>query len=646
MARNFMRVVVVNESDATLRLRHHWTSGDWTPGGWQPSQFPATAPGAGLHWQAEGESVSGVVPLTGVEARAWYDVVDQTGTVIGDFYIFANSPLIESQYGNTFHVRAPKGYYAAYVDAHGQKKGNRAILEISFRKTHRVAVPGFRPSVNGFQFSNRWNGDLPVVSLGSLWNSFRDAMADVADALGIGSMPDDLVPITHADTGLCGGMVYTVMDYFNARQLPPPAATDASGLSIAPQSPNDPLFRHIRQRLLDSFDLTGRGHRWLSYSSPLYPDDDEGVLQSLGAMKGKSWITYREEWPRIRELLDLGQLVPIGLVQTSELDIGANHQVLAYAYQQDGQVVRLWIYDPNVPRQQPAPALADDLYLEFDITNTADGITVTRHNCRADDYKKRIYAILHMDNYVPRTPPSGQAFPSPDLPKIVNLVTSAAESTTTDGTVTSERTNHCGDVLQFGTWTTKTTATVVVQLSGFLNPTVAWKIDGKPLVAGTTSVGIVRDVHSFDVGCQVDAGGRSLTLSSQPGDTYHLQVAVDVTDVLGNTGHAETVFQVEGSYSGMRLEDIRAEARCIASTIPAPIDLDVFTVPKPRPEEDPGWDAQEWRHGVLDRLRVDQSLDSNSHEAIRSYVELQVNTPEFRSRALDLARNRRSRPVT
>jgi hypothetical protein len=64
MSRNYMRVIVVNESNATLRLRNDSTSGEWTPGGWQPSQFPETPPGDSLHWQAEGESVAGVA-LTG-----------------------------------------------------------------------------------------------------------------------------------------------------------------------------------------------------------------------------------------------------------------------------------------------------------------------------------------------------------------------------------------------------------------------------------------------------------------------------------------------------------------------------------------------------------------------------------------------------
>lgn len=120
MGRKYMRVVVRNDSNATLRLKQHWTSRDWT-GGWSPTQHAQAQPGAAAWWQAEGDSVFGEVATSGVEARTWYDVLDGAGATIGELYIFANCPVVESQYGNTFHVRAPNGFYAAYADAKGQK---------------------------------------------------------------------------------------------------------------------------------------------------------------------------------------------------------------------------------------------------------------------------------------------------------------------------------------------------------------------------------------------------------------------------------------------------------------------------------------------------------------------------------------------
>ena len=80
-----------------------------------------------------------------------------------------------------------------------------------------------------------------------------------------------------------GGKVFAVKDYFVANQLPP-------ALASAPTDPNDPLFQYIRDRLLDSFDTFGSGNRWLGYSSPHYPNGDEGVSQLLGFTRGRSWL--------------------------------------------------------------------------------------------------------------------------------------------------------------------------------------------------------------------------------------------------------------------------------------------------------------------------------------------------------------------
>lgn len=628
-----MRVIVSNDSNAHLRLRHSSTTGEWTPGGWVPNQFPQTAPGESLWWQAEGESALGVA-LTGVEARAWYDVVAPSGDVVGELYIFANSPWIESQYGNTFHVHAPAGYYAAYSDAHGQKRGDRAILEISFRDTRRVAVRGFTPSVNGFPFDNEWNANLPVVTIGALWNRFRSALtAGLADHLGIGGLPEDWLPITQADAGLCGGMTYAAMDYFALGQRPPEASTEG-GLFVAPDSADDPLFLFIRERLLDSFDFTGRGHRWLSYTSPLYPDDDEGILQTFGVWKGKAWVTYREEWPRIRQLLDEGRLAPLGLVQSAEFDIGKNHQVLAYAYEQSAQNVKLWIYDPNVPGQA-ADANADDLYLEFDTTSTSTGIRVFRRNApvTTPEKTKRIYAILLMDAYAPKTPPPGRAMPAPGRPKYFALVVGHAESFTTGGTVTSERHNHCGDLIQTGIWTCRTDTTFVTQIAGHDDAAVSWTVGGVPVSGDMTHVTAAFAGASFDIGCRVHPGGRALTLSSGSGDTFRVEVSA-VMRALGVAEIGTAEFEVSGSYEGVKMEHLRAEVQCIARTIPAPVDIGEFVIPEEGP--DPR-ETELWRTGVLETLRNDATINPAARQAIEAFVDIQLEVPELRSLAVSVA---------
>jgi hypothetical protein len=584
------------------------------------------------------------VAISGVEVRSWYDVLDAGGAVIGELYIFANSPWVESQYGNTFHVRAPMGYYAAYSDAKGQKVGNRSILEIGFRKTNRVAVPGFLPSKNGFHFRNKWSHTLPVVTLGTLWNRFRMGIADdVANFLGIGSVSEDWGPITKADGGLCGGMAFAAMDYFHANQLPPVARsgpdpeTGLGSVPLAPDAPDDALFLFIRDRLLDSFDFTGRGHRWLSYTSPIYPDDDEGVGQTLGLMKGKSWVTYREEWPRIREQLDQGRLATIGLVQSSEFDIGANHQVLAYAYEQSGQVVKLWVYDSNIPGDPDkwAPHLdpANALHLEFDITNTADGITVVRHGYPATppEETKRIYAILYMDNYSQRTPPFGRGLPPPDRPKVLRLGEADAESITTGGTVTSEDMNDCGEPYRIGIWTCLTKASFIAQVSGFMNPSFTWKVNGVvvPAVPGPLHVYVAGS--AFEVDAHINVGGSSLTLTSRSGDTYKVPVSIDMRDDLGESRHDEAIFEVEGSYEGPKIEDLRAAVQCIVRNIPVPVDM--YTTPKPGPDPEIQFDLEEWGRVTLEKVQLDRSLDERTRSAIKTYVTTQIRTPELRVNA-------------
>jgi hypothetical protein len=381
-----MAVEIQNESSVPLVWdRDQMDSGDWTDP-WYPSRTATINPGATAEWRAEGDLFIG--PTTGTEGRVWYNIGGDPGRQL---YVHFNSPLVESQYGNTFHVWAPPGFEAAYNGG----QGHHARLRIRLRETSRRQVRGFTPSVNGFQFSNNsWSPELPAMTVGFLWNRLLDELGgEAAGALGIARVDDGWLPITQASAGMCGGMTFAAMDYFAAGKLPPAETT-------SPTSDADPLFQFIRDRLLDSFDITGSGHRWLGYSSPHYPNGDEGFIQVAGLARGRAWVTCRDEWPRIRDDIDGGRLSPLGLIQTDSLDIGQNHQVLAYAYQQSGQVVQLWVYDNNYPGK-------DDLYLQFDITDTTGGVDITRFGSYPPG-RPRIFCIFRSDGYNPHTPPGGR----------------------------------------------------------------------------------------------------------------------------------------------------------------------------------------------------------------------------------------------
>jgi hypothetical protein len=272
---------------------------------------------------------------------------------------------------------------------HSGGQGHEATLEIRLRRTALRRVPLFHPNGRGFLFTNDWSGDLPVISIGFLWNKLFESQPGPLSELGYERVADDdFGPITHADAGLCGGMVYTVMDYYANHLLPP-------DLGASPTSANDPLFEYVRDRLWDSFDVGGQGHRYLGYSSPQYPNGDEGVFQAVGLQRGKSWVTYRDELPLIMADIDAGRLSPLGLIQTDDFDIGANHQVLCWGYEKSGQDVTLHIYDPNAG-QMPVT-------YRFNITRTDGEVHIDR-----SFGSKRIWCLFRTNGYVPKLPPAGR----------------------------------------------------------------------------------------------------------------------------------------------------------------------------------------------------------------------------------------------
>lgn len=378
-----MYVYIDNQTEATLRLTsQELVSGEFTSGWYPPGVI---APGERRGFQGEGDFF--LAATTGTEGRVRYAIDGPDG---GELYIHWNSPLIESQYGNTFHIWAPQGWEVT----HAGGQGHRAELEIRLRRTALRSVSHFHPNGRGFFFRNSWSGSLPVISIGYLWNRLFDSLPGPLSELGIQRVLDeDFGPITHADAGLCGGMVYTVMDYYANHVLPPTA-------SESPRSPDDPLFRYIRDRLWDSFDVGGQGHRFLGYSSPHYPNGDEGVVQAVGLTRGRSWVTYREAVPQIMADIDAGRLSPLGLIQTDSLDIGKNHQVLAYAYEKSGQEVTLHIYDPNAGQR--------NVTYRCDVTDTSGEV----HIERSFDGQKRIWCLFRVNGYVPRLPPAGRRFQS------------------------------------------------------------------------------------------------------------------------------------------------------------------------------------------------------------------------------------------
>ncbi|MFT3883744.1 MAG: hypothetical protein QM703_29455 [Gemmatales bacterium] len=279
----------------------------------------------------------------GILTTNWWDAKS-----VEDIYISWTNPLVESQYGNTYHEQAPPNFSLSYTGG----TGNHAEVKYVLEKSSKRVVSGFKPSTHGFKFSNGYWKDngvkLPVVTI------------DFPKPFG-------KVDVTNSSQGLCGGMVYAVIDYFLAKQPIPQRTT-------APINEADPLFQYLKKRLATSWDVTGTGSNYIKFMRHDYPDADEGVVQGLGLMKGRSYIIAREEWPKIKADIDANRLSPIALMQIISYDptkIGKNHQVLVYGYQLSGSNVTLHYYDPNYPNN-------DTVELRFTIGDLSKRIDIMR----------------------------------------------------------------------------------------------------------------------------------------------------------------------------------------------------------------------------------------------------------------------------
>jgi len=121
-------------------------------------------------------------------------------------------------------------------------------------------------------------------------------------------------------------MVFAALDYWQAGRLPP---------AVQP-APGSPLFRFIVRRLIESWRIPAGVAGYY-----------RGMLSSDASLARR---TVSRQWPRIRALLDKRQPAPLALVtmaSASPLQLGRNHQVLAYGYSLDGPDVTLAVYDPN-----------------------------------------------------------------------------------------------------------------------------------------------------------------------------------------------------------------------------------------------------------------------------------------------------------
>lgn len=178
----------------------------------------------------------------------------------------------------------------------------------------------FLPSKHGWKFDNDWPHQPDII-----------VELPLVGKVGIGD----------AANGLCGGMVYSALDYYLAGR-PVPELT-------SPPASESATFKHIYRRLFDSFDIPWTAVKYYAWMG--CPSDE-----ALGHS------TYLEA-VRLMTLIETHP-VPLGMIRhytKNPFRLGENHQILAYRLvpKGDGTTIHIGVYDPNY-------SMRDDIELVFD----------------------------------------------------------------------------------------------------------------------------------------------------------------------------------------------------------------------------------------------------------------------------------------
>jgi hypothetical protein len=319
-------VVFTNHTDQPLgKLGQDLPHGVWTNGVEPPFTI---APGEKVEWESESDGF-----MTGTEGSTRYGI----GTTGGELTVHWDNPFVGS---NTYDERVSPGWTVLRSGG----RGENATIQYDFERSGWHVTP-FRPSQHGFKFANSWppGTTARTIDLG-------------ITTIGIGD----------ASNGLCGGMVFAALDYYLAGTTIPQQTT-------APPGEGDPLFDYFVSRLIDSFNIPSFPVRLFGVMAPTYPDTDQGILEPVGLMDGRSAIMVREAWPQIKAWVDAGVPMPICILKVKDSlwpgDLGKNHQILVWGYYLDGTALTLAVYDPNDPGN-------DGAMLSLDISRTDVVITV------------------------------------------------------------------------------------------------------------------------------------------------------------------------------------------------------------------------------------------------------------------------------
>ena len=545
------QVFVHNETNQVLlKTQESIDAGEWGRDGEQrPPQ--EIIPGS---TSEVGSDSAGI--LTGTEASVRYTIGFSGASV----YMHWNNPYEGS---NAYHQFTD----AAYDVFRTGGDGANAVVHFYLRPSELRTARAFLPSREGFRFGNHW-GDVPY-SLPPLRGSNLD--------LKWGNAAD----------GLCGGMVFTVRDYFDSDLRIPQVET-------APPNEEDPLFVYLVDRLFAGFDI-GTVSLMLKLMLPSYPDTDENILGAIGIARGRAYVMAEIEWPLIRADIDAGRPSPMFLQMIKSylpFDLGKNHQVLAYAYQVRGSEVELHVYDPNQPR-------SDDVRVSFSTRTTAEPIDV-RHSVAVKDengQRRPIYSFARM-NYTHRVPP-GPHVPR-DQPAPFAYVSLAVETELISETVVESGRKlfpilggKCGErEFDFERVELRERNVFTATVVGFPGATLQWWVEGVAVPAAPyqLAVNAWADGYGDD---DEDADLKQVTITATP-EGYRLVLENTPTD-----GNYILSVQVATAGDGAGRATIAAGFTGLRLTVPGKSEADAACMSDALDELRTEYDEEAWMADTL-----------------------------------------------
>lgn len=219
----------------------------------------------------------------------------------------------------------------------------------------------FTPSVHGFPFPNWWPAGTPVLEVPT---------------------PFGTIPFGDAHGGVCGGMVFAAADFFHHQ-------------TAVPQNRDRPIFHYFCKRLLHSWHLPFgvlKYYDWQRRPTKCYQ------YCGVKLVDGIQHLTLAVEWPKVKAILDVGGLAPLGLVKAgtwNPRNLARHHQVLAYQYSTTTDMVNVKIYDPNYPNDDFAslsfnPSSAES---DYPISHSHEGLTI--RGFFATDYLPLEPVLIH-----------------------------------------------------------------------------------------------------------------------------------------------------------------------------------------------------------------------------------------------------------